>query len=285
MANTDYTVRNLTLTMCPVATLTGAIGPLDDTIAVTAFTSPSPNEIRLGSAAMIGNEIVAIVSQAGSNFEIARGCGDTIPASHAAGEKIWFFDDFVASDAVEYAANETIGVKPLPRTLSGGSVPVAYSPPEGLTFNYRFARPYPPGQVEANGSPWFNLVNVSGSTTEIELTWVHRNRVTQMDLLVDHTQASVTPEVGQTYTVRVYDDADVLKATYSGIDAMAWSYTVEQMTTDFAAGSTAGVIAGYLMFVSVRDGYESLQPYRIDFEFVARSSVESDLALSYDILN
>lgn len=285
MANTDYTARNLSLTFCPAAVITGAIGPLDTLISVTGLTSPSPNDIRLGSAAMIGEEIVAIVSQAGSDFGIARGCGDTIPASHGAGTTIWFFDDFVATDGIEYAGNETIGVKPLPETLTGGSVPIAYSPPEGLTFNYRFPRPYPPAQVKANGSPWFNLVDISGATTQLDLTWVHRNRVTQMDLLVGHTQANVTPEVGQTYTVRVYDDANVLKATYSGIDAMAWSYTVEQMTTDFAAGSTAGVIAGYLMFVSVRDGYESLQPYRIDFEFVARSSVESDLTLSYDILN
>jgi hypothetical protein len=283
MANTHYTARNLSLTFCPAAVITGAIGPLDTLISVTGLTSPSPNDIRLGSAAMIGEEIVAIVSQAGSDFGIARGCGDTIPASHGAGTTIWFFDDFVATDGIEYAGNETIGVKPLPETLTGGSVPIAYSPPEGLTFNYRFPRPYPPAQVEANGSPWFNLVDISGATTQLDLTWVHRNRVTQMDLLVDHTQANVTPEVGQTYTVRVYDDLGVLKATHTGIAAMSWQYSVQQMTSDFAAASTPGVIAGYLMFVSVREGYESLQPYRIDFTFESRSPVSNDFTLSFDI--
>ena len=215
--------------------------------------------------------------------QIARGCCDTIPQSHPAGTEVWFFDDYLARDDVEYPPTATLAVKPLVKPASGPSVPVEYSPPEEITFNSRFARPYPPAQVKANGSPWFNPVDISGETTQLDLTWVHRNRVTQMDLLVDHTQANVTPEVGQTYTVRVYDDANVLKTTYSGIDAMAWSYTVEQMTSDFAAASTSGVIAGYLMFVSVREGYESLQPYRIDFEFLARSSVESDFIITYDI--
>jgi len=285
MANSDYTARGLALTFCPAAALSAPIAHLATSMTITGYTSPSPNAIRIGSAAMIGEEIVAIVSQAGSTFGIARGCCDTIPAEHDTGEMVWFFDDFVASDNVEYAATETIGVKPLPRTLSGGSVPIPASPPEGLTFNYRFARPYPPGLMRANGVAWFTPVDLTGATVQIVLTWAERNRVSQMDLLVNHTQATVTPEVGQTYTVRVYDDTDTLLATYTGITGTTWTYTVEEITADFSAESTTGPIPGYLLFNTVRDSYESGQTYRIDFEFTARSPVETDLALAYDVLN
>lgn len=289
MANSDYTPRNLTLPLCPVAVVPLAITPLATTIVVNGYTSPVPDPVRLGSAAFICDEngteeMVRVDAWVGNTLTIARGCGDTIPSAHADNAVIWFFDDFIASDRREYAGNETIGVKPLPRTTSGGPVPIEASPPNEIAFNFRFNRPYAPGKMEVNGSPWFTVVTMDEDTIEeLVLTWRHRNRVTQADLLVDHLAASVTPEVGTSYTIRVYDDADILRATYSGITAETWSYSKNQATIDSTL-ATGLIESGYLIVSAVRDGLDSWQSYRIDFNYRSSLTAGRTQSLSWNVL-
>lgn len=289
MAHIDYTARNLALPLCPVALVPLSIDYLDTSVVISGYTSPVPDPVRIGSAAMICDEdgtqeIVAVEAWSGSTLTIARGCCDTIPAQHAAGAVIWFFDDFIASDRREYAGNDTIGVKPLPRTTSGGPVPIASSPPTEITFDFRFAKPYAPGQVEINGDPWYTVLTMEEETLElITLTWAHRNRVTQADVLVDHLDGTITPEVGTTYRVDVYDDADVLQASYAGITGETWSYTKNQATID--SGLITGALeSGYLILTAVRDGLDSWQSYRIDFIYRSSITVKTDLSLSWNVL-
>lgn len=197
-------------------------------------------------------------------MQISRGCCDTVPAEHDEGTQVWFFDDYLARDDTEYAPTETIGVKPLPTTAAGVPVPVEFAPPAEITFNWRFARPYPPGQVEVNGDPWFTPKTITG--TPLTITWAHRNRVTQADVLVDHTQSSVTPEVDTTYTARIFDESDILQATYAGIAGASFEYTLASAIADFA-GAAPGITHGYVLLTAVRDSLESWQAYRIDFDF------------------
>lgn len=266
MANADYILRAGGYGFCPMGFLASGILELDTAAVMSGYTSPIPNGIRIGMAAMIGNEIVAVTARTGNDLTIGRGCCDTVPAIHVSGAPIWFFDDSIGRDEVEYAGTETIGVKVLPKTTTSASVPITSSPANELTFNLRFTRPYPPGLVQINGDPWFT-VNQSNSGAGLILSWAHRDRITQQDQLIDHTVASIGPEVGVTYTIKVYKADNTLVRTTTGLTADNWPYPWATALADF--GASTGLQAGYMTLVAVRDGLDSFQGYTINFELDA----------------
>ena len=287
MANSDYILRNSLGPLCPTAITNGDIAQLDSTVTITGFSSPFAEPIRIGSAAMLNGEIVSVLGISGSVYTIGRGCCDTVPDAHADGSVIWFFDDYVNTDAIEYAAVETIAVKPLPRTPGGTQLTIAQSPPIDITFNARFARPYPPSDVKVNGATWFTSVVMDSTLNQMVLTWGHRDRVGQQDVLLSHTDAGLSsPELGTTYSIEVFNAAGVSKALFAGISGTTATYTIAQARTDF--GVTTGVHAGYVILKSMRDGYESWQHYRIDFTFdatIATVPVYSSYSFAYSITN
>lgn len=265
MANSDYIKKVGSFGFCPTARLVGSIGPLTTSVVMTDFSASFANALRVGMAAMIDNEIVAIRAAAGNNLTLGRGCCDTIPAAHADNSIIWFFDDSLGRDETEYAGSATVSIKMLPRTAGGGSIPIEHSPPKQVGFSFRFARPYAPGLVLVNGSPWLTPPTIQTPVEEMLVSWAHRNRVTQQDQLISHESASITPEVGTTYTARAYTAGGILVRTVTGITGSSWTYTLGEMFLDFAAG--VGIHAAYVLLSSVRDGLESFQSYRIDFNF------------------
>lgn len=266
MANSDYVLRAGGFGFCPVAFLTADIEHLDTAVVMTGYTSPISDGIRIGMAAMIDDEIVEIVNHVDNSLVLARGCCDTIPAAHVTGTPIWFFDDSIGRDGVEYAGTETVGVKVLPRMTTGAAVPVEASPPQQLTFNLRFARPYPPGRLEINGVPWFTGFTLDNHT-DMAFTWTHRDRITQQDQLIDHLEADIGPETGVTYKVRIYKADNTLVHTEAGITGNSFDYLWADAGIDFAV--TVGDHPGYALVSSVRDSLESFQSYRVDFTLMA----------------
>lgn len=266
MANADYVVRGEPASLCPVAELAGSIAPLETQVYVTGFKSPGAGSVQPGMAIMIGGEICKLVAKTGNHLEIRRGCADTIPRAHAAGTLVWFLGLAAASDGQEWGGSQTVAVKLLPATSSGGSVPLGGSPPNDLTFAYRFIRPYPPGALRANAVPWLTGDFQIDEITDLALTWAHRDRIGQADQLVSHDAASVGPEAGTTYKATIYRADDLELASYESIVGTAWTYTHEAAEEDFTG---LGVLpSGYMIFRSVRDGYESRDAYRIDFSVV-----------------
>lgn len=287
MANSDYTIRTGENGFCPYATLAEALDYLEADATMTGFTSPFDGGIRIGMAALIDEEIVVVQARAGNLLTLGRGCCDTVPALHSMGAIIWFFDDSIGTDSIEYAGTETIGVKLLPRT-STGQLPIENSPPQAVSFNLRFERPYAPGQVKVNAVPWFNVIRMADSPTPVgslTLTWVHRDRVGQADVLIDHLESSVGPEPGTTYTARVYKADNTLVRTQAAIAGTSWVYNRVTATLDFGVAVGSGVHNGYITLHSVRDAIESYQHYRINFELDATfiqaigMPVETDTAL------
>jgi hypothetical protein len=270
MAHSDYIPRGLGLPFCPTARLASAVGALDTTATMTGYVSPIAEGIRIGMAAMIEDEIVVVTARAGNVLTLGRGTCDTVPAPHPSNATIFFFDDSVGSDDRQYVATESVGIKPLPRTNSGAPVAVEASPPEGITFNWRFHRPYPPGLVRVNGSPFTSVTDLSLAAPNLVLTWTHRDRIVQQDQLLDHAQASVGPEAGTTYRVGVYRTSDnaLLRSVDIGLVA-TWTYTRATAIADF--GLSGVDIPGYVTLESRRDGLSSWQRYRIDF--VAKASI------------
>jgi hypothetical protein len=215
----------------------------------------------------------------GNNLTIGRGCCDTVPRAHPADTVIWFFDDSIARDEEEYVATDVIGIKVLPRTLTGGIVPVENSPAIPLVFNSRFARPYPPGDVRLDGKPLDAIHTLGPASSPLTLTWAHRDRITQADTLVNHSVADVGPEPGTTYTVQVVNSGGTVLRTESGITGTSWEYTAAAAQSDFG-GTTA---QGFIRLKSVRDTLDSWQQYEIPFALVV--SVERDRTLSWNIVN
>lgn len=267
MANTDYTIRGSGL-ICPTATSFSTVSPGQLVIPFAGYRSASATVPAVGSAVMLNEEIMRLVEFNATDgmITVARGCADTVPALHAGGAILWFFDAAFGTDSREYMATETIGVKLLMRT-NGSEMELKNSPPNELEFNSRFARPYPPGQVLVNGLPFFLPFSLNSDVTLLNVTWAHRDRITQDDQLIGQEVGSIGPEAGTTYTARFYKANGTLVRTEAGLVGTTLDYTLSEAVDDLDA--LADPVQGYFTIHSVRDGFESLQGYRIDVTALA----------------
>lgn len=255
MANSDYTVQGQG-SLCPTGTLQFAITPASATLVLQNFQEAGALEV--GMAVLVGNEIMRVQAIALPNVSVLRGCADTVPASHPIGTRAWFFSDAATSDNRAYTATSTIGIKVMPFSLSSGPVPIAHAPPLPLTFNWRFARPYPPGKLFCNEVAWHIGPHALEETdTAFEFTWAHRDRILQADQLIGHSADSIGPEPGTTYTVVVRDADNTVVRTVAGITGDSWSYPRSQFEVDVPTG------VGSLSLMSVRDGLNSWQGYLV----------------------
>lgn len=265
MAASDYVERGEGI-LCPVGMLGSAIGrnPVSDIeLSITNFEAVVPGEdVAVGMAVMVNDEIMRVDDIDGwPVIEVSRGCADTVPQEHDADSLVWFFSNSGGTDGREYVATDTVAVKMSNFTFSGGSVPVEHTPAHDLTFNWRFSRPYAPANVMVAGERWFvRTFRMGPYDTGLEVEWAHRDRVGQADQLLGHTEGSVGPEVGQTYTVRIYDDTDTLIHTYTGLTGTVWEYERAEALTHFPTGGL-----GYMTLCSTRLSLDSWQSYRIDF--------------------
>lgn len=245
-----FAVTTLDGPFCPSGAL--SVGIDQGATQITVLGAVRLDEVRVGTAALIDNEIVRVdaVNPQTGVCTIGRGCADTVPAAHAAGARIWFYDDFAAIPQVEYSQGVTVDTKLLTRTTTGILAESA-APIDSLAFVGRARLPYPPAKLRINNAAW--PASAEGALT---VSWVHRNRLTQADQLIDNEAGSVTPEANTTYTVRV------LRAD-----------TLAQLTlTTGIAGTSATINPGYdglitVQVWSVRDGLASsqLQAWTLDY--------------------
>jgi hypothetical protein len=245
---------------CPTALVVEAAGRPD-----TAFTLSGASlldRVEVGTAALWGAEIVrvdAIDADAGT-LTLARGCADTVPQAHDAGERIWFYDAWASADSLEYVDGETVDAKLLTRTGTA-ILDLIEAPVASATFDSRAARPYPPGLVRINGLAAPATVETPG----IDVTWAHRDRELQADQLVDTEAASVGPELGTTYSARLLrTDTEAVLDSVTGVSG----------TTTTLSTAYVGEVRVELW--SERDGFESWQRHAIDFLYLADGRVTED---------
>lgn len=265
MANSDYSVVG-TGQFCPVARLMTGLSPGTTVIGVTDVRMVEPGDVAVGSLIIIGDEIMQIASLGSPTWTVKRGCLDTIPMGHDPGQTIFVIDKFVGSNFVEYLGTQTISVK-LQAKAVGGVVPMEYAPPHQITFNQRFARPYPPARMLVNGQPWYIRALID-EDNDLTVSWVGRNKILQGDQILGQQDAGVTEEPTVTYTVRFYTEANVLVKTISGITASPFVYTFEQIVADFNLWSIAdtGMYGAWLTLHSAQGSLESLNGYMMPFD-------------------
>lgn len=272
MAVADYDIRGVG-EITPSALLNGTIGEGARAIGVSNYSVHDGVQPAVGMGIMIDGEIMVITAVNMPVLGVSRGCADTIPAAHSFGTKIWFITEATGSDDREYMATEQIGVKVLMKS-SSSTMGVANSPPNTLTFNQRFARPYPPGNVMVNNRPFYSSFALNLTQQSLDVSWAHRDRITQGDTLQGHDVGSIGPEVGTTYRLRVFDQADNLVRSIEAIEGTSVSYGIFDAIgdLDIDLGSDED-FRGYMLLDSVREGFTSWQAYRMNFTANAVSLV------------
>ncbi len=212
---------------CPTATIQASLNPFDT--AITLLAGVDLDAVQLPCAALIDSEIVNVTAldPIAGTATIARGCIDTVPAAHAAGARIWFYDDFTGSDRVQYFNGETVQQRALTETTRGGTLALGLAPNINCAIVGRQALPYPPAYLQINGTRWDQLAEITGQLT---LAWRERNRITQQDQLIDNTAGTLTPEAGTTYTITLKDGAGTAFLTVTGVTGTSWAWTTPDDT-------------------------------------------------------
>jgi hypothetical protein len=227
---------------CPTATIQSAIQPFDT--ALTLLAGVDLDNVQVPCAALIDNEEVNVTAldPIAGTATITRGCLDTVPAAHAAGARIWFYDGgFTGSDGVQYFSGEVVQQRALTQTTRGGTLALGLAPNINVTIAGRQAKPYPPAFLQVNSVRWDQVVKISGSLT---LAWRERNRVTQQDQMIDQTQGTITPESGTTYTIVLKDGSGTTFATFTGVTGTSWTWTTPDDTHSTVQLSVTAVRGG-----------------------------------------
>jgi hypothetical protein len=231
---TEYEVRG-------TGSFTGNAKLADDITALqTSFVVTDPQSFdadNVGQALYVGEELIRLdaYDEGTNTATVTRGVGDTIPQEHASGARLWTIDDDLINDGRSYSEGETVYSKVL-TLISSDALSIADAPEMSVELVGRQGRPYPPADVKVDGTSVYTL---TGEHAEPVLTWASRNRITQADQLVGHTEASVAGETDQVYNIRVYtlDDPDTPIRAEDGITDLTWTYDAAMQSADGAPSS------------------------------------------------
>ncbi len=240
----DY-VRRGNGDFCPSATVVEAL--TKTTTAITLASGIDLDIVVSGGYAVIENEyvLVSAIDPIALTATISRGVFDTVPVAHVASSRIWFADGYQGFETTEYADAETVDVKLLPITGRGELV-LASATPDSLTFDKRQYRPYPPAKIRFDSLEWPEIIEGS---TDVVLTWAHRDRISQTAYIVEQDEASIGPEDSVTYSIEVADES--LSVLHSATGITAATATVP------ASALTPGLL--HFRLWSVRGGLASWQ--------------------------
>lgn len=211
-----------TLDWCAVATLAADLDKTAETIAIA--DALDIDIVAAGTWAQIDDELVEVVAVTDSLLTLKRGVLDTVPAEHASGAVIYFWENYTGEDQTAYVAGESPDVKLL--TVTGTGVLELIDAPTGkITLESRAIRPYPPGNLTFGGVPYAETIP---GNDMLSVGWSHRDRLQQTGgLLIDTTETSIGPEAGTTYTIRIYDEHDNLLKTVADIAGETYVYSDE----------------------------------------------------------
>lgn len=217
---------------------------------------------KAGSLLYIGTgderrDEIAMVQSINSSGDmvIHRGLWDTVPRYWPVNTRIWYSTIAPTIDAREHVDGETVEFQLLTQT-SLGRLPLTAAPVISKVLTGRPYYPFRPANVKVGGDSIFSIP-VDGKTwtgtvrpTTIPVTWSTRNRKTEDQNPLKWTDASVTPEAGETTTIKLIALDGSIIHTYSGLAGTSANVNFD----DFQGHRRA-----YISVFSARDGFESLQ--------------------------
>lgn len=239
----------------PSARFHAAVGVYDTTLTLDRGSNLA--QLTCPCALFVGGEIMGLtaLNLTTGVATVLRGCADTIPVAHAVDAFVFFPDFEPVTDGREYLDTEVVSAKILTVTTTT-TLDESVAPTDTVTINRRHFRPYPPGKLKVDGVRFGEITPTGEPPGDRVLTWAHRDRLTQLDVLTDHGTGDVGPEAGTTYVVRIYHGTtNTLLRTTSGITAATWTYTTVMQAADSAPHKVRAEVN------SVRDGLTSFQIY------------------------
>lgn len=182
----------------PTATLTQDISYEDTILHIESVADMGLATTDNTEYAWIGEEAVRVdqIDLAAGTLRVGRGCLDTVPQKHTAGEKIIFASTY-GYEETSYVAGQTIQGKVLPRT-GMGVLDEALAPTLSIILKNRLDRPYPPASFKIQG-----VLYPTEIVGDMTLQWYHRDRTQQTATVIDQTVGNIGPETGTTYTVQI----------------------------------------------------------------------------------
>lgn len=212
------------------------------------------------------SEIVMLDVLAAGEWTVARGMFDTIPRRWAAGSRLWFIGDDVSPlDPSVQTSGVEIDYFLLP-TTSGGTLDISDAPLFNFTPSDRPYLPFRPANVgftPVGGVPLTPELPldpgmvvplqyfVADIPTDLEVAWEDRNRMSEDVVAARWDAGAVTPEIGQSTTVRLVDlDTDTVLSEDTGLTSSPHTFSLSALP---------GLGRFAVEVVAVRDGFESLQ--------------------------
>lgn len=196
---------------CPTGTLTAALTEL--TTAVSLSGVSNWNDVTEGMAVLIGDEVCAIdtFNPTAATMVVRRGCSDTVPVKHPIGTRVWFYEVAGALDPTIWTSGTAVQVKLLSNT-SIGQLAIDSAPTDTINLVARQDKPLPPGNFQINGARYPTAI-----TGAMTISWSHRDRLSQGDVLVDTLSGNIGPEAGVTYTIEMRDSGGALIQAVTGL--------------------------------------------------------------------
>ena len=176
-----------------------------DDLTVDVEVDASIGSVLIGSLCQIGNEYLRVDSMADNGSYIAvtfgRGCLDTVPEVHRAGDPVLFWQFNSRTNGQEYVATETVDIRLLGHA-AGAVLDLNDAPEDTVTFDSRAIRPYPAGNLKVDGLySSFDTIK----TGTVSLTWAYRDRLQQVSPnITDFADGNIGPEAGTTYSIAAY---------------------------------------------------------------------------------
>lgn len=266
----DYVSSGISGSFAPTALIGGSNGLLKQDTIIEYTDGINIEDVVIGQRALIGSgrfaefvEVTGFSSVAGvaGDLEVNRGVLDTTPQDHAFGTRIFFNETDFAVDLTERATGDEVDVK-LSAFSGGGEIDIATAAEMTIEPDQRHYRPYPPGKIRINTEDFPDEV-----VDDITVTWVHRDRLQQLVNYVDQDEASIGPEAGTTYNVRIYLDSDLVEEQ-TGITGTT--------STLYTFGAPSGL--GRVEVEAERDGIVSWQAQIRDFQVDTSGLADPDFA-------
>lgn len=192
-------------------------------------------------------------------FTVDRGMFDTTPKLWPIGSVIWYLGPSLNTLETSENASGVPSFYTIQTTNSGGVLQLSLATTENFTPSSRPYAPHRPANGKVNGVAFTEVVFTERGApvipATITITWSNRNRFDEDVVPPRWTDATVTPEAGQTTTIRICNrfDGSVVH-TYSGIAEGVTTFGISP--ADFVDANREIDVKLY----AVRAGIESIQP-------------------------
>lgn len=219
----------------------------------TKFEIDSDYQPNIGDGILINDEFMRIDAIDKKTITVGRGCLDSLPSQHKSDSNIWFYMNNIETDDIDYLSSEKVDVKVLTQTRTG-TLNENIAPINSVNMQHRQIRPYLPGNIRINNILYPDSIPAAKNYV---LSFAHRDRVLQIDRLVDCFAGNVGHEINTTYQIEISNSNsnDVLWKfnTISTVIELPYSSEIESddVINDIHI----------LTLYAIRDGYQSLYKF------------------------